>query len=285
MGPPKRRLVRSMAMCWASAGAGSGAMKAGGSASPATCASQAPLALAVAPGLGVLAQVAQHRAGFDRCELVLVAQQHQARAGGQGGEQRGHHLQVHHGGFIDDEHVHLQRPRGAAAEMPRAGPRAQERMQGARRAHALHQRGQVQIGAHLRLQRAQGVVNRLLEPRRRLARGRSQGHAQLIGLGSRGKQQRQKARGGVGFARAGAAGDDGEATAQRQRAGDFLPVGIGVGGRAVGGRKESIEPAARRGRVHGLHRIALGARRHLPGHGLFVLPVAAQVEQRLAVAF
>jgi hypothetical protein len=71
---------------------------------------------------GAAAQLAEHRAGFDRGELVLVAEQHQARAGRQRGEHGGHHLQVDHRRLIHHQHVHRQRVAGVVAEV--AGVRA-----------------------------------------------------------------------------------------------------------------------------------------------------------------
>ena len=233
----------------------------------------------VAPGLGIAAQVAQHGARLHRSQLVLVAQQHQAGAGRQCLQQRRHHLQVDHGGLIDDEHVHVQLPPCMESPVPRIGPRAQHGVQGARRTHALHQARQVDLAAHAALQLQQGPVDRLLQARGRLARGGGQGHAQLAGVGRRGKQQGQQPCGGIGLAGAGAARDHRQPAAQRQRAGQLLPVhGATVRHR----REQPVQPAPGLGFVqrlsgHGLRRRALD---DVGGHGAFVVPVAAQVQQR-----
>ena len=231
---------------------------------------------AITAGLGAAAQVTQHGPGLHRGQLVLVAQQHQAGRGRQGVEQGGHHLQVHHGGLVHDEHVHIQRPARMVAEMPGAGVRAQQGMQGARAPHALHQPVQVQGVAQLGLQVAQGAVDGLLEPRRRLARGCSQGHAQLPGVGRRGEQQGQQAGCGVGLARAGAAGDDGQAPAQGQGAGHLLPVAVS----AASGREKPVEPLPGCRHVHAaLVCGGLAALADMAGHHALMVPVAAQVEQ------
>ena len=195
---------------------------------------------AVAARLRVTAQVAQHRAGFNRGQLVFVAQQHHARRRRQGGQQRGHHFQMHHRGFIDDEHINVQRLAGVVAELARVRPRAQQRVQRARRAHALGQRVQVERAADALAQLAQRGVDGLLQPRCGFAGGRGQCNAQALGLGIHGEQQRQQARGGVGFAGAGAAGNHRKTPAQRQCAGEFLPVGRGVGCRWRVGCKQTV---------------------------------------------
>ena len=73
----------------------------------------------------------------------------------------------------------------------------------------------------------------------------------MVGLGGGGKQQGQQAGGGIGFARAGAAGDQGEPPPQGQGAGQFLPVAIGVfgGGAGLAG-EQAIEPMADGGRIN-----------------------------------
>ena len=263
----------------------------------------------------VPAQVAQYRTGFDRGQLVFVAQQNQLGAGRQRLHQGGHHFQVHHGRLVHDDDVHVQWRAGVEAELARVGPRTQERVQRARRAYALGKGGQVQPGAlrawmfprcslvwdgpQARAQFLQRAVNRLAQARGRLAGGRGQGHAQALGLGRHGKQERQQARGGIGFAGAGAAGNDGEVGAQGHGAGHFLPV-HGVGGGCVLERSGSAGGRKRRGGSH--HLPACRGRvkqpvQPLPGgsfvHGavlgcalpqgtcelLLLQPVAAQIKQ------
>ena len=68
-------------------------------------------------------------------------------------------------------------------------------MQGARRAHAPGESVQVQGIAQALLQFLQGRIDRLFEPRSRLAGGRGQGHAQALGLRiDRGQQCQQGVR-------------------------------------------------------------------------------------------
>ena len=97
---------------------------------------------------GVAAHITQHRTGFDRRKLVLVTQQDQARCGRQGLQQGVHHFQVHHRGFVHDQHVHIERVGRVVSELAGPGPCAQQRVQGAGRANALDQRIQVQRPAH-----------------------------------------------------------------------------------------------------------------------------------------
>ena len=226
-----------------------------------------------------LAQVAQHRAGLDRRELVAVAQQHQARAGRQGGEQAGHHLQVHHRGFVDEEHVDLQRLGRVVHEAACAGPRAQQRVQRAGRPQPRCPAGQPQAVAVLRLQVLQRGADRLPQPRRGLAGGRGQCHAQGLRPGMQRLQQHQQPGRGVGLAGARAARDDAERRAQRHGAGHALPVDLGaVGCGAVGHTEQPVHPRADPGRVRGrgLRADRLRARPHLCRHLPLLAPVAAQ---------
>ncbi len=76
---------------------------------------------------------------------------------------------------------------------------------------------------------------------RRLAGGRREPDAQrLATLYRRGLQQGQQAYHRGGFAGAGAAGDDAEALAGRQRAGKFLPVDDGLW-RGIGRTEQRVE--------------------------------------------
>ena len=93
----------------------------------------------VAALLGVAAQVAQHGTRFHRGELILVAQEDHARCGRQSVQQGRHHLQVDHGGFVHDQHVHIERMAGVVAELARVGPGAQQGVQGPSRAHPLRE--------------------------------------------------------------------------------------------------------------------------------------------------
>ncbi len=51
------------------------------------------------------AQFAQHRPGLHRTELILVPQQDQPRLRWQGPNGLGQQGQIHHGGFVDHQHV------------------------------------------------------------------------------------------------------------------------------------------------------------------------------------
>ena len=51
------------------------------------------------------ADIGQDRTGFDRGQLVLVANQHQVSLGRQVSQQFVQKLEVQHGGFIDEQHI------------------------------------------------------------------------------------------------------------------------------------------------------------------------------------
>ena len=225
-------------------------------------------------------QIAQHSAGLDRCQLVLVPQQHQARMGRQCIEQGRHHFQVHHGCLIDDEHIHIQRPPRMKAPVPRIRPRAQQRVQRARSAHALHQRLQIQSISHHLLQILERGFNRFLQPCCRLTRGRRQCHTQLLRLRRRSKQQRQQACCGIGLARAGAAGDDRKTPTQGHRTGHFLPVAASP--RSHG--KKAIQPLAC-GLLRQLHASGSTALQDVCGHHAFMVPVTAQIQQGVGAIY
>jgi hypothetical protein len=71
---------------------------------------------------GTTAELSEHGAGLDRGELVLVAEQDEARVRRQGVEDGGHHLQIDHGCLVDDQHIERQRVAGMVAQP--AGVRA-----------------------------------------------------------------------------------------------------------------------------------------------------------------
>ena len=79
--------------------------------------------------LGPGAQVAQHRAGFHRGQLVLVAEQHQARVGRQGVEHGGHHADIDHRGLVYHQHVQRQRIMAMVAKAPGVRTRAEQPVQ------------------------------------------------------------------------------------------------------------------------------------------------------------
>ena len=226
---------------------------------------------AVAATLGLAAEIPQHRAGLHRGELVLVAQEDQARTGRQGLQQGRHHFQMDHGRLVHDQHIQLQRMGRIGAEGARVRPRTEQGMQGARGADVRGQLAQIEVRRQRLGQALQGRLDGLLESRRSLARGRGQGHAQGLALRVDGEQQCEQARGRVGLARARAAGDDGQAAAQGHGTGQLLPV-------QARGRcgEQAPQPGTQRRRVEPLGRGH--ARQHLAGHTLLVLPVAAQIK-------
>ncbi|MCY1185340.1 hypothetical protein D9M73_261090 [compost metagenome] len=66
---------------------------------------------------GAAAQFAEHRAGFHRGQLVLVAEQDQPRAWRQRGEYCGHHFQIDHRRLVHHQQVQRQRVAGVVAEL------------------------------------------------------------------------------------------------------------------------------------------------------------------------
>jgi hypothetical protein len=108
---------------------------------------------------------------------------------------------------------------------------------------------------------------------------RGQGHALARRVGRRGEQQGQQARHRVGLAGAGAAGDDGDRTAQGDGAGQLLPVRpVGFAARARR-HEEHVEPGAY---LAGVDRMALArARAHGARDQGLVAPVTAQIQARI----
>ena len=62
-----------------------------------------------------LAKLGHHGTGFDRGELVFIAQEHQTRLIWHSFEQAGHQFQIDHRSFINHDHVGLQNRCIAAA--------------------------------------------------------------------------------------------------------------------------------------------------------------------------
>ena len=224
-----------------------------------------------------MAQVTQHRARLHRRQLVLVPQQDQRRASGQRIEQAGHHFQVHHRCLVNDQHIDVERIAPVVCERARIGARTEQAVERARRAHARRQLAQRQVATDTIRQFTQGLVNRLLQARRRLARWCGQCHALAPCFRRRREQQGQQARHRVGLAGAGTARDDRHRTAQRHGAGELLPVGSL---RASLRREQLVEPAAHERCIHrmrGRRTFAHGLR-----HQCLVAPVTPQV-QALAI--
>ncbi|MCY1512828.1 hypothetical protein D9M68_473040 [compost metagenome] len=225
---------------------------------------------------GAAAQFAEHRAGFHRGELVLVAEQDQPGARRQRGEQRGHHFQVDHGRLVHHQQVQRQRVAGVMAELAAVRAAAEQAVQGgdfggddlARR---------LAIGQCGKIETIHRPGDGFVQPRRRLAGGRGQADAQRPAAVERqALQQRQQAHHRGGLAGAGAAGDDAEGVAGHQCAGQLLPVG----GRIRPRREQRVQRLAqRRFRQRAAQFLAaLQTRVDAGAHVAFVLPVAAQVE-------
>ncbi|KPY68777.1 hypothetical protein ALO94_201098 [Pseudomonas syringae pv. spinaceae] len=177
----------------------------------------------VEPVFGVATQITQYRARLDGSQLVFVAEQNHARVRRQCVEQVGHHFQVDHGRFVDDQHVQWQQVAGVVTEVTRAGTTAQQAVHGGDfTGDFLPHLGADVQALHL-------LADGFGQTCCRLARRRCQTNAQrLAALHGRSLKQRQQAHHGGSFARAGAAGDDAECPAGCQCAGQFLPVDDGV---------------------------------------------------------
>ena len=154
-------------------------------------------------------QVAEHRAGADRGELLRVADQHQPGLRPQRLEQPAHHRQLDHRGLVDDDHVVLE-PVAAVVAEPGAvvGPPAQQPVQG----HAA--RVPDPLGGRAGLGRGRGDLgqpglDRLLQPGGGLAGRRGQRDRERLAAG-RGLvgQQHQHPGDRGGLAGAGPAGED-----------------------------------------------------------------------------
>ena len=192
----------------------------------------------------------------------------------QGSEQAGHHLQVNHRRLVDHQHVQRQRVAGVVTEVTAVRQAAEQAVQGGDLAGDLL--------AHLIRHRQRGDLGAdgFGQPRGGLAGGRGQTDTQrLTGGQCRLLQQRQQAHHRGGLAGAGAAGDQAEAAACGQRAGELLPVGQAL---AVQHQRLGKQPGQARGQLRRQHRRIVQPRADGRGHRALVAPVAAQV-QALAV--
>ena len=111
-----------------------------------------------------LFDVCQDRPGLDRAQLVRIAQQDQARLGGQCRHQVPHQLQRHHGGLVDHHHVVRQWGARPVLQMHGAGPRPEKF---------------VQCAAPEAQAAREPLRDGRLQPGRRLARGGGQGHPRV----------------------------------------------------------------------------------------------------------
>ncbi len=178
------------------------------------------------------AQLREHGARFDGGELVLVAQQDDARRGRHRLQQLRGERQVQHRGLVHHQRVDGQRVRGVVRET--GGRDAQQPVhRGRRRGHLVAQgRGQV----------LRALADRVGHARGGLAGGRGQRDAAVGGERDQAGEQVDD-RGGL--AGAGAAADHGEPAAQRERGGELLPVGRtlepgGVGGEQPGQANRAV---------------------------------------------
>ena len=228
-------------------------------------------------------QRAEHRARLHRGELVLVAEQHQARTGRHGREHRRHHLQIHHRGLVDHQHIQRQRVPGVVTEVTRIRAAAEQPVQGAdpgrdRGPHPLA------IWETVQRQRRHRARDRRIEPRCRLAGRCGEADAQRAGrhaaLRCRLQRQRlergQKTHHGGGLAGARPAGDDAEIAACGERTGTLLPVHV-----CAVGREQCSEHVAQRLLGQGVGvRDALQPGADAGAHRLLVLPEATQIQPR-----
>src|SRR3546814_7849651 len=88
----------------------------------------------------------QDVAGFDRGELVGVAEEDQAGAVGDGFDQLGHQRQVDHRGFVDHDHVERQRVVGVVPEPGAVGDGAEQAVQGGAGGGQVVEQGLVDAG-------------------------------------------------------------------------------------------------------------------------------------------
>ncbi len=135
----------------------------------------------VMPAVGPRAQLAQHRPGLHRGELVAIAQQHQPRMGRHRGHQAGHQLQIHHRGLVHHQHIHRQRIARIVAEAPGIGPRTQQAVQ---RDDLARDRGAQALatGEAFQPQRVHRSRDRGVQPCGGLAGRRRQADAQRLAL-------------------------------------------------------------------------------------------------------
>ena len=179
----------------------------------------------IVAGLGIVCTAAetefgQHRARFDGGKLVLIAEEDEAGRRRQGAEQGGHHLLMNHGGFVHHEYVEFEGIGGVMAKATTVGAGAEQAVQGTRRTQAGEGGSHVGYPAQLR-KSADRAPQGFVDAHGGLAGGGGEDDAQGCAAGRH--EQGHEAGCGVGFAGAGAAGDDAEVAAQGEGAGDFLP--------------------------------------------------------------
>ena len=208
-------------------------------------------------------QLGEHRAGLDRGELVLVAEQHQAGGGRQGVDQAGGEREVEHRGLVDHQHVHRQRVVGVMTEAAGLGGDAEQAM------HGVGLGGQA--GGERRGQRLRALAQGLEHARGGLAGGRGERDAQAR---PRLQQAGEQGGDGGGLARPGPAADDGEPALQRQQHRAFLPVRRRHGAR----REQGVEQGRARCRGSRFVRHPLRPRHQCRRERALLVEMAAQVE-------
>ena len=187
---------------------------------------------------------AEHITGFDRRQLVGIAQQDEARAIGDGVDQLGHQRQVDHRGFVDDDDIERQRVVGVVAEARTVGNRAEQAVQrGAGSGQCGEQRG-IDVGCRERLH---GLAHALGHALGGAAGGRGEGDTRCGAPGVqrlRGEQDEQTGD-RRGLAGAGSAGHQDEAVAERDGGGAGLQVvaAAGIGKQLREQRRQRIRPA------------------------------------------
>ena len=171
----------------------------------------------------VVAQVVQDGAGFDCRQLVGVAEEDEAGIGGGRGDERMRQFEREHGGFVDDDEVVRQM---AAHVVARLAVRAdaEQAVQGLRWQVLDARCGEAFFHAFCRFAGGCGECDADF------------GVGLLFGMDEAGD--------GVGFAGAGAAVDEGEATAAREANGVLLFCAQAVCGDGFGGGVGGVQALA-----------------------------------------
>ena len=217
------------------------------------------------------AQLGEHRARLDGGELVLVAEQHDARAVRHCLEKLGREREVEHRRLVDHERVDREPAPGVVNEAGRRdAEQAVDRRSVARKLFADH-RWQVR-GA---------LADRLAHARCGLARRRGERDAAARLLRDQAGEQVDDGR---RLAGARAAADDGKAPAQRERGGNLLPVERVA--RLVWVRREQrgeLGAECIALRCGDARRRSTRGKQHAPRKPAFVVEVAVQVEPAVGV--
>ena len=215
----------------------------------------------------------QHIAGFDRGQLVGIAQQDQLRAIGNGLRELAHQRQVDHRGLVHHHDVERQRVVGVVAEARRVRNGAEQAMQGAGlRGQGIQPRGLDAVRGHLRNRATQAVRHAVGGA----AGGRGEGDAQcrLLRCVRLRDAHGEQLRNGGGLAGAGAAGD------QQQRATQGECGGAGLVVAFMRSRKQRREQGCDTFDCCFRHHTR-GDAPQLQGEAAFVFAIAAQIQQAM----